>query len=109
MLRKLFTSLTLAIAFIFGASLVAPSSSLAEKRGNPSDCAKIRNIDEKMECHEKALEELKAEKKDRKKDHDKDDDKDDDKDKKKKDKKDKKSKKDKKEKKKKDKKDKKKK
>ena len=90
MLRKLFTSLTLAIAFIFGASLFAPSSSLAEKRGNPSDCAKIRNIDEKMECHEKALEELKA----GKKDHDKDDDKDDDKDKKKKDKKDKKGKKD---------------
>ena len=90
MLRKLVSSLIVAIALIFGVSLFAPTSSLADKKGNPSDCAKIRDIDEKKECDEKALEELKAGKKD--------DDKDDDKNKKK-DKKDKKGKKDKKKKK----------
>ena len=80
---KMISSLTVTTALIFGVALFAPTVSLADKKGNPSDCAKIKDTDEKMECHKKALEELKAGKKDR----DKDDDKDKKKDKKKKDKK----------------------
>ena len=76
MLWKLISSLTVAIALVFGVALFTPSGTLADKKGNPSDCAKINDIDEKMECHKKALEELKAGKKDGDKDKNKDEDKD---------------------------------
>ncbi len=70
MYRKLICSLTIAITLFFGVSLISPSSVMADEKNNPSDCAKIRDIDEKMECHKKALETLKA----GEKNHDKDDD-----------------------------------
>lgn len=84
---KLVSSLTFAISLLFGAAVVFPTEAPADERGNPSGCAKIKNIDEKKECHKKALEELKE------RDKDRDKDKDDDKKKKKKDKKKKKEKK----------------
>ena len=75
MFRKLVSSITVVIALLFGVSVIYSSGSLAKERGNPSDCAKIKDIEEKKECVKSAMEELKEGKKDRDKDDDKDDDK----------------------------------
>ena len=63
MFGKFIRSLAIVVAVIFGLSVMAPAGSLAGTKGNPSDCAKIKDIDEKKECHEKALKELKDSKK----------------------------------------------
>lgn len=72
MFKKLVSSVTFAVALIFGASLISSPISIAAEKGNPSDCAKFKDIDEKKACHEKALEALKDGKNSRDTDDDKD-------------------------------------